>query len=78
MQLVEIDLNLGQAVRAEAGALSYMSSMIEMQTTMGGDFLKGLERIFTGESFFITTFTKKGQTGAGRFRGSLSGKDYRT
>ena len=56
MQLAEIELDPGEAVRAEAGAMTYMESGIEMQTGMGGDLFKGFKRILTGESFFITTF----------------------
>jgi uncharacterized protein (TIGR00266 family) len=33
-----------------------------MQTGTGGGMMKGLKRIFTGESFFITTFYNKGNT----------------
>ncbi len=56
MQLVEVALEPGQSVRAEAGAMTYMEAGIQMQTTTGGGILKGLKRALTGESFFITTF----------------------
>jgi uncharacterized protein (TIGR00266 family) len=56
MQLVEIELDPGEGVRAEAGTLTYMDAGIEMQTTTGGGVFKGLKRAITGESFFITTF----------------------
>lgn len=56
MQLVEIELDPDEGVRAEAGTLTYMDEGIEMQTTTGGGVFKGLQRAITGESFFITTF----------------------
>jgi uncharacterized protein (TIGR00266 family) len=56
MQLVEIELDQGEGVRAEAGTLTYMEAGIEMQTSTGGGIFKGLKRAITGESFFITTF----------------------
>ncbi len=56
MQLVEIELDPGEAVRAEAGAMMYMEKDIEMQTSSGGGLFKGFKRMITGESFFITTF----------------------
>src|SRR6266540_3245244 len=34
---------------------------IEMQTGMGGDVFSGFKRMFTGESFFITTFMNNDQ-----------------
>lgn len=56
MQLVEIELDQGEAVRAEAGAMMYMEDGIEMQTSTGGGMFRGLKRMITGESFFITSF----------------------
>ncbi len=56
MQIVEIELDPGEGVRAEAGTMMYMDQGIEMQTGTGGGMFKGFKRIFTGESFFITTF----------------------
>jgi uncharacterized protein (TIGR00266 family) len=56
MQLVEIALDPGEGVRAEAGTMAYMENGIDMQTGTGGGVLKGLKRAVTGESFFITTF----------------------
>ncbi len=55
LQLVEIELDPGEGVRAEAGTITYLEDGNEMQTTTGGLF-KGLKRMITGESFFITTF----------------------
>ncbi len=60
MQLVEIELDPGEAVRAEAGAMMYMEDGIEMQTSTGGGLFKGFKRMVTGASFFITNFTYHG------------------
>jgi uncharacterized protein (TIGR00266 family) len=60
LQLVEIELDPGEAVRAEAGTMTYMETDIEMQTTTGGGIFQGLKRAITGESFFITTFLNNG------------------
>lgn len=61
LQLVEVELDPGEAVRAEVGAMAYMSQGIVMDTGTGGGVFSGLKRMFTGESFFITTFTHQGQ-----------------
>lgn len=61
MQMVEIELDPGEAVRAEAGAMMYMEAGIDMQTSTGGGLFKGLKRMVTGESFFITSFLYNGQ-----------------
>ena len=56
LQMVEIQLDPKEGVRAEAGTMIYMEQGVEMQTGTGGGIFKGVERMFTGESFFITTF----------------------
>lgn len=56
LQLVEIELDPGEGVRAEAGTMTYMEQGIDMQTSTGGGLFKGLKRMVTGESFFITSF----------------------
>lgn len=61
MQCVEIELDPGEGVRAEAGAMMYMENSIEMQTSTGGGLFKGFKRMLTGESFFITTFLNSGR-----------------
>jgi len=61
MQLVEIELDPGEGVQAEAGAMTYMEHGIEMQTSTGGSIFKGLKRMIAGESFFITTFLNNGR-----------------
>lgn len=62
LQLVEIELDPGEAVRAETGTMTYMENGIEMQTSTGGGLVKGLKRMITGESFFITSFSNAGTT----------------
>ncbi|MEJ2759935.1 MAG: TIGR00266 family protein [Anaerolineales bacterium] len=60
LQLVEIQLDPREGVRAEAGAMTYMEDGVEMQTSTGGGILQGLKRAVTGESFFITSFINQG------------------
>ena len=61
MQMVVIELDPGETVRAEAGAMLYMEEGIEMATSTGGGMMKGLKRAIAGESFFITAFTHEGK-----------------
>ncbi len=69
MQIVEVELDPGESVRAEAGAMMYMSDGIEMQTGTGGGLFSGFKRMLVGESFFITSFT---QAGGGKGRVAFS------
>jgi uncharacterized protein (TIGR00266 family) len=55
-------LQPGEALMAESGAMMGMSTNVNMQTQSGG-FLKGLKRMFGGESFFRNTFVAQGGQG---------------
>jgi len=71
MQLVEVELDPGETVIAEAGAMNYMEQGITFDTKMGdganvdqGFFSKLFsagKRIVTGESLFMTHFTNQGE-----------------
>jgi uncharacterized protein (TIGR00266 family) len=65
MQMVQVTLDPGEAVLAEAGAMCYMTQGVEMDTRMDphgeggffGSLFKAGKRMLTGESFFITVFS---------------------
>ncbi len=84
LQFVEIELDPGESVVAEAGALMYMTQGIQMETIFGdgsgqaqakglmGALLGAGKRILTGESLFMTVFTaQSGAPRAGRVRRAL-------
>lgn len=70
IQLVEIELDPGETVIAEAGSMMYMDSEIRFETKMGdgsepnqglmGKLLSAGTRVLTGESLFVTHFTNHG------------------
>jgi len=70
MQIVEVELDPGETVVAEAGAMSYMEEGIDFEARMGdgsepqqGMFNKlasAVGRKLTGESIFMTHFTNHG------------------
>ena len=75
MQAVILSLAQGDQVRAEAGAMMFMTDTIEMDAKLEGGILGGLKRkLLAGESFFITYF--RATAGAGRlaFAGPYPGK----
>lgn len=75
MQAVILTLGGGDVVRAEAGAMMFMTEAIEMDAKMEGGFLGGLKRKFlSGESFFITYFRAGGAGGRVAFAGPYPGK----
>ncbi|HUV81537.1 MAG TPA: TIGR00266 family protein [archaeon] len=73
LQLVTLHLNGGETVYAEAGAMNHMSNNIGMEAQAKGGVLKGLKRMVSGESFFITEFTAQGD-GFVAFGGNVPGK----
>lgn len=70
IQLVEIILDPGETVVAEAGAMTYMEQDISFDTRMGdgsnpdqgvmGKLFSAGKRLFTGESIFTTHFSNNG------------------
>ncbi len=70
MQLVEVELDPGETVIAEAGAMTYMEADISFDTRMGdgsdpdeglmGKLFSAGKRVFTGESIFTTHFSNNG------------------
>jgi len=62
--LLQLLLEEGEAVQAEAGAMVSMTPNVQMQTQARGGILGGLKRaVLGGESFFINTFTSNGGQG---------------
>ena len=45
LQLVEVELDPGEGVRAEVGTMTYMEDGIQMDTSVGGGGLPGIEDI---------------------------------
>lgn len=54
--LCRVWLDPGESVVAESGAMVGMNTNVQMETQSGG-LMKGLKRMFGGESFFRNTFT---------------------
>ncbi|KAJ0402762.1 hypothetical protein ATCC90586_007673 [Pythium insidiosum] len=61
-QIVHIDLEPQQRLRAESGSMIYMTEGVEMETTTAGGFTAGLKRVVTGENFFVSRFKYTGST----------------
>jgi uncharacterized protein (TIGR00266 family) len=70
MQFVQVELDPGEAVVAEAGGMMYMEDGIAMETIFGdgsqqnsgfvGALLGAGKRLLTGESLFMTVFQNQG------------------
>lgn len=70
LQIVEVELDPGETVVAEAGAMNYMEEGIDFSAKMGdgsepdkglmGNVFSAVGRKLTGESIFMTHFTNQG------------------
>ena len=71
LQMIEVELDPGETVIAEAGSMNYMDDGIAFETKMGdgsapdsgfmGKLMQVGKRMLTGESLFMTHFTNRGQ-----------------
>ncbi len=68
-----VQLQPGESLVAEAGALVAMSTAISLETSTGGGILKGLKRMFGGETFFRNTFRATDRAGEVRLAPALCG-----
>ena len=79
IQIVEVELDPGETVIAEAGAMNYMDDGITFEARMGdgstpddsifGKLMGAGKRMLTGESIFLTHFTNRG---AGKKRAAFA------
>jgi uncharacterized protein (TIGR00266 family) len=61
--LAVIELDAGQAISAEAGAMVSMSANIDIQSELKGGVFGALKRAVGGESAFVSTFSAQGGPG---------------
>ncbi|RXE57368.1 hypothetical protein ABH15_04585 [Methanoculleus taiwanensis] len=76
LQMVTLHLGAGESIYAEAGAMVNMSGNMQLTTNMKGGLFKGLKRMVSGESLFVTEFTPQGGEGYVSFAGNIPGKIF--
>ena len=54
---VEVELDKGEAMFTQSGAMAWMDPSIKGESKMEGGFLKGIGRKFAGESLFMVTYS---------------------
>jgi len=53
---LEVQLNKGESIYTQAGAMAWMSEGLTMSTSTRGGLMAGLGRALAGESLFMTTY----------------------
>lgn len=72
LPVVVCELEEGESLYSEAGAMSWMSPSMKMQTTSKGGIGKAFGRMFSGESMFLNKYTAL-QSGKIAFASSMPG-----
>ena len=54
---LNVTLEAGEQIYTQSGAMAWMERDIDMQTNMTGGLMKGIGRMFSGNSLFLVTYT---------------------
>jgi uncharacterized protein (TIGR00266 family) len=73
LQIATLEIAPNELIYAEAGAMVHISGNVKMEAKARGGILKGLKRMMTGETFFLTEFTSQGGNGIVAFGGNAPG-----
>ena len=73
LPVVICDLEAGEQMITEKGAMSWMSPNMVMETTTNGGIGKALGRAFTGEAMFQNIYTAQGGPGMIAYASSVPG-----
>ena len=73
LPVVICELEAGDTMITESGAMSWMTPNMKMETTSGGGIGKMFGRAFSGESIFLNRYTAQNGTGTIAFASSFPG-----
>lgn len=73
LPVVICELDAGETMITESGAMAWMSPNMNMETTTNGGIGKAFGRMFSGENIFQNRYTAKGGTGMIAFASSFPG-----
>ena len=54
---VSVRMDRGESIYTQSGGMSWMTDAISMETNTHGGLMKGLGRMFSGDSLFMATYT---------------------
>ena len=74
LPVVICELENGETMITEGGAMSWMSPNMQMETTSGGGLGRALGRMFAGESMFMATYTAQAPNSIIAFASSAPGQ----
>ena len=75
MPAVEVMFDVpGECMYTQSGGMAWMSDGIEMATNTRGGFMKGLGRMFAGESLFMATYRAQRPGATIAFASTVAGR----
>ena len=74
LPVVICELEYGETMITEGGAMSWMSPNMRMETTSGGGFGRAIGRMFAGEALFLNRYTAQGGPGLIAFSSKFPGE----
>jgi uncharacterized protein (TIGR00266 family) len=74
MPILDVQLKAGESMFTESGGMAWKSPNISMHTSTKGGIVKGIKRMFTGESFFMTTYKCDSGNGVVAFCSEFPGR----
>ena len=70
---VEVNLNRGEGMYTQSGAMSWKTSNVIMETNTKGGIAKGIGRMFSGDSFFMNTYIAQSDNQTVAFSSTVPG-----
>lgn len=74
MPAVEVTLNRGEGMYTQSGGMAWMTEGISMDTNTKGGIMKGLGRMFAGESMFMATYKAERDDAQIAFASTVAGE----
>ncbi len=74
LQVLEVTLDKGDSIYTESGGMAWMSEDVRMDTNSQGGLMKGVGRMFSGESLFMTTYSAENDGESISFAPEFPGK----
>ena len=74
LQFVNAEIEPGETLQSQAGAMVTMSGNVTMASKMEGGFLSGLKRSLSGSSFMLVNYTAANGPGTVSLAGNAPGK----
>ena len=74
MPVVEVRMNAGESMVTQSGGMAWMTEGIAMDTNLKGGLMKGIGRMFAGESMFMAVYSAQVEGAMVAFASTVPGE----